>query len=177
MPIPADQLEIITITLIVWFSLVILSIYHLRNIPVASKHSEIPKLMVLALSVAGAFTLGVTVFVYAYFPQFLQSASTASIVVAGFIGAGISIWWTSATFWRELTALAQPISPKPDLNQSQLIVAEVPDIWNLMILYALNEKEQLKLSEIAQQAGMTTLTTQRRVNDMVDKGLTVKFCG
>jgi predicted transcriptional regulator len=178
MALPTDQQEIITITFVVWIVLMVISLVRSRRVPVESKQNEFPKLMILALSVAGAFTLGVTVVASVYFPDFLQSASSAALVVSGFMGAAISLWWTSATFWRELAALTRSRAMTVKLETGRTggsVGTEEPDFWNLRILHAVNEKGQLKLSEIADETGMNERTTIRRVDDIVAKGWIIRF--
>jgi DNA-binding MarR family transcriptional regulator len=46
---------------------------------------------------------------------------------------------------------------------------------NMLVLNALNEKEEMKIDEVAQRVRMPIPTTQRRVDDMIERMLIVRF--
>lgn len=179
------------IALITWVLLILVALVRLRSVPIESKTNEMPKLMILASSVAGAVTLTATVVAGIFFPQFLQESS-ASLYTAGFLGAAILLWWTVAVFWREtklisaqvLQRSAAEIAAKMGFESAarksfEPVVVRPPtspprshlSALSLAILNTLRGGKMLSAREIALAAGVSYPTLLEKLSQLVQNGL------
>jgi len=164
--LPPNLQLLAMIALSTWVLLIVVALIRLRSVPIESKTNEMPKLMILASSVAGAVTLTATVLAGIFFPQFLQDNS-ASLYTAGFLGAAILLWWTVAVFWRETKLIsaqapqrsAAEIAPKKDFKPVVVrpptsLLPFHPSATTLAILRALRGGKMLSSREIMDVAGL-----------------------
>jgi L-asparagine transporter-like permease len=101
-----EQVQIITIAIIVWFLLFLAANMKLRRIPLEKRAGSMPKLMIAAAGASGALTLMITVLINMYFPQLLQEYSVTALYTTGIIGGAIFVWWTLyENYWREIKAI------------------------------------------------------------------------
>lgn len=117
----------------------------------------------------------------AVIPSMQINPNVVALIIVLIVCVNSALAWyairTLAQSSRRIAA-TQTVLPTPQpatTEESKLTVAEEPDIWNLFILNALNEKKQAKLSNIVGQGGMNASTIERRVNEMLDKGWIMKL--
>jgi len=181
--LPTNLQLLAMIALITWALLILVALIRLRSVPIESKTNEMPKLMILASSVAGAVTLTASVVAGIFFPQFLQENS-ASLYTAGFLGAAILLWWTAAVFWRETKLIsaqapqrsAAEIAPKKSFEP---VVVRPPTSTlrghispsALSILKTLRGGKMLSAREIMLAADLSYPTCLDMLTRLVEYGL------
>ena len=182
-PLPPNLQLLAMVALSTWVLLIVVALVRLRSVPIESKTNEMPKLMILASSVAGAVTLTASVVAGIFFPQFLQENS-ASLYTAGFLGAAILLWWTVAVFWRETKLIsaqapqrsAAEIAPKKSFEP---VVVRPPTSMlrghiaasALAILKTLRRGKMLSAREIMLAADLSYPTCLDMLARLVESGL------
>jgi hypothetical protein len=175
MAFPPNVQLLAAIAIGVWFLLVMVALARLRNVSIETKTNEMPKLMILASSTAGAVTLGITVLTAVFFPDFLQDNSGA-LYTAGFLGAAILLWWTFAVYWREMKLIlaqatkvpvASPVARSISKQTSESNV--VPP--NMLIILRRLENKPLSLSALQKSSTFSRPYLLDLLSGMLARGL------
>lgn len=173
-----------------WVLLIAIALIRLRSVPIESKTIEMPKLMILASSAAGAVTLIITVLAGVFFPDFMQDNS-ASLYTAGFLGAMVLVWWTFAVFWRETKLVSTQVSERPvaEMEEKKHRITKsrssvdadtlMVDVNMLNILMALRHKGGLSSGELHKEANLSVSlpTFLSILTRLVEQALVCKMYG
>ena len=68
-----------------------------------------------------------------------------------------------------LTSVEKLSTKRRGYRTEEKALTGLPDTSDMLVLKTLNEKKEMKIDEIAEQIGMPIPTTQRRVNEMLEK--------
>jgi uncharacterized membrane-anchored protein len=104
-----EQVQIITLGIIIWAVLVVCGAVKLQKVP----KDDMPKLMYAAAGVATALTLLATVLVNMYFPQILEAYSVIALYFTGIVGGAIFAWYALYEgYWKQIRAIEKKTSGK-----------------------------------------------------------------